>query len=197
MSSETRRYQLKARARSQEDTRRRIIETTMGLHAEVGPARTTVAEIARRAGVQRLTVYNHFPEDAELVAACQAHWLDLNPPPDFAAALSRPQAADAVRAALAQLYSWYDATQNMAENVQRDRARMPALDALLRSTADAQLDALGAGIAGRASGEPTAALAALANLAVSFWTWRTLHRSGLDAGAAAAVMTDALLTAGA
>ena len=55
----------------------------MELHKEVGPAKTTVAEIARRAGVQRLTVYNHFPEDVELFAACQAHWIGLHPQPDF------------------------------------------------------------------------------------------------------------------
>ncbi|MBA2357350.1 MAG: TetR family transcriptional regulator, partial [Actinobacteria bacterium] len=33
---------------------------TAALHEEVGPARTTIAEIARRAGVQRLTVYKNF-----------------------------------------------------------------------------------------------------------------------------------------
>ena len=47
----TRRYELKERARRQEETRRRIVEATAALHEEVGPARTTVAEIARRAGV--------------------------------------------------------------------------------------------------------------------------------------------------
>ena len=39
----------------------------MELHKEVGPAQTTIAEIARRAGVQRLTVYNHFPTKPDLV----------------------------------------------------------------------------------------------------------------------------------
>ncbi|MBV8944057.1 MAG: helix-turn-helix transcriptional regulator, partial [Solirubrobacterales bacterium] len=69
MSSEKRRYQLKARAESQRQTRERIVRATMELHREVGPAQTTIAEIARRAGVQRLTVYNHFPEEAELFEA--------------------------------------------------------------------------------------------------------------------------------
>ena len=75
MSSEKRRYELKARAARQADTRERIVKATVDLHKEVGPARTTVAEIARRAWVQRLTVYNHFPEDSQLLAACQGHWL--------------------------------------------------------------------------------------------------------------------------
>src|SRR5436190_63027 len=68
MSSQTRKYELKERAERQEATRRRIVEATVALHEEVGPARTTVAEIARRAGVQRLTVYNHFPELAATLA---------------------------------------------------------------------------------------------------------------------------------
>ncbi|MCY7302061.1 MAG: TetR/AcrR family transcriptional regulator, partial [Thermoleophilia bacterium] len=40
----------------------------------VGPAATQISEIARRAGVQRVTVYNHFPDEASLFAACSAHW---------------------------------------------------------------------------------------------------------------------------
>ena len=71
-----------ARAQSQQETRRRIAAATAELHEEVGPARTTVTEIARRAGVQRPTVYNNFPEDRELFAACQAHFLTEQPPPD-------------------------------------------------------------------------------------------------------------------
>src|SRR3712207_7425417 len=79
MSREKRRYELKARAATQRQTRERIVQATVDLHREVGPARTTVAEIARRAGVQRLTVYNHFPEEAGRFGACQARWLQLHP----------------------------------------------------------------------------------------------------------------------
>jgi AcrR family transcriptional regulator len=68
-----RKYELKARADRQAETRRRITEATVALHEEVGPARTTVTEVARRAGVTRLTVYNNFPEERELFAACQGH----------------------------------------------------------------------------------------------------------------------------
>src|SRR3954469_15733070 len=69
-----RRYELKERARRQEETRQRIVDATVALHREVGPARTTVAEVARRAGVGRVTVYNHFPDDVSLLAACSAHF---------------------------------------------------------------------------------------------------------------------------
>ena len=131
MSSEKRRYELKARAARQADTRERIVRATVDLHSEVGPARTTVAEIARRAGVQRLTVYNHFPEDSQLLAACQGHWLTEHPPPDPGPALALDNPEDRLRAALVALYRWYRATEPMAGLVRRDResgprARLPA-----------------------------------------------------------------------
>jgi len=88
MSSETRSYELKGRAERQLQTRRRIVDATVALHEELGPARTTIAEIARRAGVQRLTVYNHFPEESDLFAACQGQFLAPQPPPDFGPALA-------------------------------------------------------------------------------------------------------------
>ena len=77
--TQRRKYELKARAESQARTRERIVQATMELHKEVGPAKTTVAEIARRAGVQRLTVYNHFPEDVELFGGLPGP-LDRPPP---------------------------------------------------------------------------------------------------------------------
>ena len=93
-------YELKARAAKQEETRRRITEATVALHEEVGPARTTVAEVARRAGVTRLTVYNNFPEERELFAACQGHWFERHPPPAL-------DPADGPEAVLCSLYGWY------------------------------------------------------------------------------------------
>src|SRR5438132_5479997 len=103
----TRKYELKERARAQAETRRKIVEATVALHEEVGPARTTVAEIARRAGVTRLTVYNHFPEDAELFAACQGEFLARNPPPDLSSAFAVPDPRERVRVVLRGLYAGY------------------------------------------------------------------------------------------
>ena len=188
-----RRYELKARAESQRRTRERIVEATMELHREVGPAKTTVAEIARRAGVQRLTVYNHFPEDLELFVACQAHWMELHPLPDLAGALSEPDPERRVRAALHGLYGWYRGTQSMAEKVQRDRGAVPQLDGLLSQTADANLDGLADALAAgfKLSGRGTERMRALLRLALDFWTWRRLSRDGLDDDDAAALMTRA------
>jgi len=170
-----RKYELKARAQRQAETRRRITEATMALHEEVGPAGTTVAEVARRAGVTRLTVYNNFPEERELLASCQGHWMELHPLP----VLDPAAGAEAV---LRSLYGWYRETARMAENVRRDRLSVQALDELLRETADARMAELAAALGG----------GALIALARDFWTWRRLAlEEGLSDDAAAALMARA------
>lgn len=197
MSSEKRTYELKARAARQSETRERIVRATVELHKEVGPARTTVAEIARRAGVQRLTVYNHFPELGELMAACQGHWLTRHPPPDPAPALALDKPEERLQAVLAPLYAWYRQTAPMAASVRRDRALVPALDALLARSMDVRLieltGALTAGFArrGRSQKRTRAAVA----LALEFWTWQRLSREGLGDEDAAALMASAAASA--
>jgi AcrR family transcriptional regulator len=186
MSSEKRRYELKARAESQEETRRRIVQATVELHQEVGPARTTVSEIARRAGVNRVTVYNHFPEDGELFAACQHHFLAEHPLPDLAASLAIEDAAERLRAVLRALYSSYREREPMTAKVLRDREAVPALDALLAATMDAQLAGLADALAG-AGGREARALVALA---LGFWTWDRLAREGLSDEEAADLMAE-------
>src|SRR5215203_3267916 len=83
--AEKRAYELKQRAERQDATRRRITEATVELHRTVGPAETRISEVARRAGVQRMTVYNHFPDQASLLSACSAHWRESHPAPNLAA----------------------------------------------------------------------------------------------------------------
>jgi AcrR family transcriptional regulator len=194
MSSEKRRYELKVRAESQRQTRERIVNATMELHKEVGPAQTTVAEIARRAGVQRLTVYNHFPEEAELFGACQAHWLSLHPLPELDAALALRDPVKRLEAVLRASYGWYRETEPMAEKVQRDRSVLAPLDELLQRTADARLAELTNALAGAFAGRGRAASErrALIRLALELWTWRRLSREGLDDAAAAALMARAV-----
>ena len=78
----TRKYELKKRAERQAETRRRIVEATVALHTSAGPARTSISAVAERAGVQRHTVYAHFPDEATLYRACTTHWAALHPFPD-------------------------------------------------------------------------------------------------------------------
>ena len=197
MSTQTRKYALKVRAERQQETRRRIVAATVALHQELGPARTTVAEIARRAGVQRVTVYNHFPEEGELFAACQAHFLARHPPPDFGPALALDDPCARVEAVLRALYDSYCARKPMTAKVLRDRDALPALDALVERTMDAQLadlaKALTSGFgAGGVRGERLRAALALA---LDFWTWDRLKREGLDDAAAAELMVELVAAA--
>ena len=82
MSDEKRPYRMKRRAELEEQTRRRITESAVALHEELGPASTSISAIAARAGVRRSTVYRHFPDDEALFEACSSHWRAGNPPPD-------------------------------------------------------------------------------------------------------------------
>jgi AcrR family transcriptional regulator len=193
MSIEKRKYELKSRAAAQQQTRERIVEATMELHKEVGPALTTVAEVARRAGVQRLTVYNNFPDEAELFGACQAHWMQLHPLPDLSAAMAADDPAERVRATLRGYYRWYRETEPMAQNIQRDRGAVPALDSLMQRTADARLDQLADTLA--AGFGVSEERRALVRLALDFWTWRRLSHDGLADDAAADLMTGVAIRA--
>src|SRR5919107_637241 len=136
VSTQKRRYELKARAEAQQATRTRIAAAAAALHAEVGIARTTVADIARRAGVQRLTVYNHFPDLHALLPACSAHWLAEHPRPDLEPALALQDPAERLRAALTALYGWYRETAPMQRRVLGERATVPELDAWMSRSMD-------------------------------------------------------------
>src|SRR4029078_12298128 len=143
MSTKIRKYELKARAESQRETRDRIARTTAELHEEKGVANTTVAEIARRAGVTRLTVYNHFADLSELLPACAAHYERLHPTPDFATALAQSDPRARGRGARGRLYGWYRETEPMFGKLFSDRASVPELDRFLEQNVDRMLDGLG------------------------------------------------------
>ena len=170
------------------------MEATSALHEEVGPARTTVAEIARRAGVQRLTVYNNFPNETELFAACGEHSMAKNPPPDPSAALAMSNPDERLRAVLEPLYLWYRKNARGTENLQRDRLVMPALDAVMKIRMDYSLtklaDTLADGFASR--GLSAKGVRASVALALDFWTWRRLAGEGISDEDAAALMVRAV-----
>jgi AcrR family transcriptional regulator len=173
-----RKYELKARAAAQEETRRRITEATVGLHLEVGPANTTISEIAKRAGVQRLTVYNNFPDEASLLGACSAHWVTQHPPPDPATWAQVRDPVQRARAALVAFYGYYRETETMSANVLRDAKTMPVLAAILEQTRGAFLEAVRDDLASawERGGPPNSALRAALALALRFETWQALAR---------------------
>ena len=196
MSTKIRKYELKARAETQRETRDRIARVAAELHEEKGVAHTTVAEIARRAGVTRLTVYNHFADLSELLPACAAHYEQLHPRPDFSDALARVDAGERSRGVLAELYGWYRETEPMYGKLISDRASVPELDLFLERNYDRMLAELADDLAAPfpLRGRRAVRLHALIRLALDFWTWRRLTREGLSDENAAGLMSAAVAT---
>jgi AcrR family transcriptional regulator len=118
---------LKERAEAMERTRRRITAAAVELHQSIGPAQTSVSEIARRAGVDRVTVYRHFPDDAALFRACSADFAARNPLPGDAEWADVPDPGERLRWALRALYGYYERTEAMLSHVLRDAETIPAL----------------------------------------------------------------------
>lgn len=122
-----RKYNKTRRAEQQEVTRERIVEATVALHEELGPANTSIKAIAEKAGVQRLTVYRYFPDDVSLFEACTSHWFSINPPPDAALWLDIEGAGKQTYAAFLAFSQYYRVTETMWTGAYRDVERLTAL----------------------------------------------------------------------
>jgi AcrR family transcriptional regulator len=193
--TKNRKYELKARAESQERTRQRIAKAAAELHETVGPAETTVAEIARQAGVSRLTVYKHFPDNAALYPACSAHYANQHPLPDFGAALAREDPVDRVRSLLRTVYGdLYRERQAMMRNLYRDRGLDPALDEFMGNNLDVAIAGLADALVApfELEADRTARLRSLIRIALEFSTWDRLTAEGMDDEEAAELMTEAI-----
>ena len=196
---ETRPYRKRLRAEQEEDTRRRITEAAVELHGSVGPARTTVSGIAEKAGVQRATVYRHFPTEEAIFEACSAHYWAQHPAPDVAgwAAVSDPGAR--LRQGLAEIYRFYGETEAMLEKTSRDAPLVESMSAPVSAFAAYLESAAQALLRGRPErGGARRRVRAAAGHALAFPTWQSLiRRQGLDEGEAVAVMAAMVEAAGA
>ncbi|UGS33729.1 TetR/AcrR family transcriptional regulator [Capillimicrobium parvum] len=187
----TRRYELRKRAERQQETRRRIVEATVALHSELGPARTSVSAIAERARVQRHTVYSHFPDERELVMACSGLHLQRRPLPDPEPLLDVDDPLERVQRAVALLYAYYAENEGLLANIMRDiedhETTQWVVGVRIAPVLGRMHEILVAGF--RARGRRRERVAAAVAVALDFHTWRTLHRAGLDATAAAQTAT--------
>jgi AcrR family transcriptional regulator len=174
-----RHYKLGKRAEQQEQTRLRITEAAVQLHGTVGPARTSISELAKLAGVRRMTVYNHFATDYDLIDACSSHWFTRNMPPDAERWMEVADPGERILVALGELYSYFRTSEYMLENVLRDAPLVPALQQILQEKwwpmVDRMVDILSRGIN---SGSSTSVQAAL-HLVLDFATWKTLTKTGI------------------
>lgn len=172
---------MRRRAELEEETRRRITESTVALHEELGPARTSISAIAERAGVRRSTVYRHFPNEEALFAACSSHWRAANPRPDQQAWAAIQDPAERTETALRELYVFYGRTEEMYASLLRDEPFVPIVQRLLcyfHDYLNAGQDTLMAGrqLRGRAARRTRAAI----GHGLAFPTWLSLtHEQGL------------------
>lgn len=98
---------MKQRAERQDETRQRIVDAAIALHTTVGPARTTISAIAERAGVQRHTVYSHFPDERALGLACSGCHVERNPLPDASAWRAIADPEERLRRGFEEVYAYY------------------------------------------------------------------------------------------
>jgi AcrR family transcriptional regulator len=187
-----RNYTKSRRAEHEAETRHRITEAALALHSEVGPARTSISMIAERAGVQRHTVYAHFPDERALFMACSGLHLDRAPPPDATAWRTINDPSLRLRAALTELYRWFETNQQVTAAVLRDAEVNAALREVSGLRFGAVFGAIYASLADDLTERGHAALA----LALSFHTWQTLTRdAGLDTASAVDLMVEMVLKA--
>lgn len=194
-----RKYELRQRAETQAHTRARIVKAALELHGTVGPARTNISEIARLAGVERRTIYNHFQGDHELFQECGALWVEERPPPDPGGWQGLDDPLARTRAALTAIYAYYDRNANELEPVLRDSLFIAPLRDVLEHGWLHYVAGVGEDLvrASRRRGQARARVAAVVALALDLGSWRRLTTAGRFSGdAAAALMSELVHTAG-
>lgn len=124
-----RRYELKQRAERRDATRQRIVAATIALHETVGAARTTIGEIAERAGVGRVTVYRHFSSEEALFEACSSHYFSQHPFPDLQRWRQIPDPRARLREGLRESYAWHSENRKMIAMALAEARDLPIMSA--------------------------------------------------------------------
>lgn len=182
-------YTLKRRAEQQAETRLRIVQAAVDLHGSVGPALTTISMVAERAGVQRHTLYAHFPDERSLLLACSGLTFERAPLPDAEAWRAIKDHRERLRAGLGAIYGWYDRNADLAACVLRDSE----YHALTREVTQLRFGPFMAAYREVLGEKLNKKGHAVLQLALSFYTWRTLVReSGLKQNAAVEAMVRAI-----
>jgi len=167
---------------------RRIAEAAFELHATVGPAQTSISAVAERAGVQRHTVYHHFPDLRSLMRACTEHGMRVTRTPEAAPWRAIEDPTERLRRGLGELYDYYSANARLLGNIIRD---MPLLGD--SAGAEAFIDRMGELFAALADGWPGDAASQRIRMvtighAMSYDSWRSLIDKGLSDAEATELM---------
>jgi AcrR family transcriptional regulator len=175
MTDQKRPYRMNARADLQERTRRRIAESAAELHETLGPSRTSMSAVAAHAGVQRSTLYRHYPDEGALFEACTAHWMSQHPLPDIEewAAVRDPR--ERLHRALGELYAYYEGAEPMLANILRDVDTMEVVQRQFAAFENYMEAAHATLMVGRRlRGRHLHTVRAAVGHALAFTTWRSL-----------------------
>ncbi|MDP9104352.1 MAG: TetR/AcrR family transcriptional regulator [Candidatus Eremiobacteraeota bacterium] len=124
-------YTLKKRAQLADDTRRRILDAIVQLHAERGVAATTAGDIAARADVAVATVSRYFPSIDDMVQACGAHLRAMVPIPTGAMFDGADDVKARVHVLVARWFAFHEGLAPWSRHAHADAGRVPALHASL------------------------------------------------------------------
>lgn len=186
----SRKYELRRRAERQEETRQRIVEAAVHLHQTAGKA--SISAIAELAGVERLTLYRHFPDERALFTACTSHYMAENPAPDPDPWQHLDDGEQRLRTALTEIYDYHRRTEQMfSKNFEEEPVLLEVLApyfAYWERVRDVLADAWQTqdAVCNRR-------LRAAVGHAISFQTWRSLVRQqGLSDAEAVELMVGML-----
>ena len=180
-------YTLKKRAEQQAETRQRIVEAAVELHSTIGPAATTLSMIAEKAGVQRHTLYAHFPDERSIFTACSGLAHERDPIPTADAWRGIAGQAERLTTALGAIYGWYGRNASLLSNVMRDVEHHQMVQEIQRMRAEPVIKGWHEVLGAKLNTKQRAML----HLALSFHTWRTLvQEAGLKPAAAVEAMVE-------
>ena len=152
MPGEKRGYVKRARAEGEARTRARILDAALSIYEGGGARETTMAAVARRAGIARGTVYRHFGSEAALLGALASKVTSDRIPVGVEVLAGISYAPERLVRALSMAYAHYRSNAALIRAIRRDghvsRNAHPYLRALAdwrSGLADLVLDALGSG----------------------------------------------------
>ena len=160
--------------------RQRIAAAAFELHSTVGPAQTSISAVAERAGVQRHTVYHHFPDLTSLFRACTEHGMRITRIPEAASWRAIKDPVARLRLALGELYAYYRTNARLLGNIVRDRPLTADIGGS-EAFVERMTELFSALAAGWPDDAPTQRLRMVAiGLAMEYETWRSLTDKGLS-----------------
>jgi AcrR family transcriptional regulator len=145
--------------------------------------------VAERAGVQRHTLYAHFPDERSLYMACSGLTMERDPPPGAESWRAIPGRRERLRTGLFTVYGWFERNADLAGCVLRDAEYHPLTREIVGLRFGPYMAAYQEVLGAKLTAKQRAVLA----LGLSFFTWRTLVREhGLKQRAAVEAMVRAI-----